>query len=41
MSAKEVIDRLGDATAAELAAIQLYEDGHRNRRTVLTGPSTS
>jgi len=35
MSAKEVIARLADATPAELAAVALYESGHRSRQTVL------
>ena len=36
MNAKAVIARLADATAAELAAVQLYESGHRGRQTILT-----
>jgi hypothetical protein len=35
MSAREVIARCSGASSAELAAVQLYESGHRNRRTVL------
>jgi hypothetical protein len=35
MNADDVIDRLAGATAAELAAIQLYESGYRGRVTVL------
>jgi len=35
MAARQVIDRLAAATTEELAAIQLYEGAHRNRRTVL------
>ncbi|MBV9425431.1 MAG: hypothetical protein JOZ98_21155 [Solirubrobacterales bacterium] len=35
LSAKEIIDRLSSATAAELAAIELYESGNRGRATVL------
>jgi hypothetical protein len=35
MSAKEVIARLTDAGREELAAVTLYESGHRARRTVL------
>jgi hypothetical protein len=36
MTAREVVDRLSDATPAELAAVQLYERAHRERETVLT-----
>jgi hypothetical protein len=36
MNAKAVIARMADATAAELAAVQLYESGHRRRQTILT-----
>jgi hypothetical protein len=36
MTAKQVIERLGDATPAELAAVRLYESGNRSRQTVLT-----
>ena len=36
MNAKDVIARMADATAAELAAVQLYESGHRSRQTILT-----
>ena len=35
MGAREVIARLGDASAAELAAVQLYESSNRSRQTVL------
>ena len=35
MSAKDVIDRAGTASAAELAAIRLYEAQNRARQTVL------
>jgi hypothetical protein len=35
MNAEDVIDRLTGASAAELAAIQLYESEHRGRVTVL------
>ena len=35
MAAREVIARLGDASAAELAAVELYERSHRSRQTVL------
>lgn len=35
LSAQDVIDRIGSADAAELAAIQLYESMHRKRETVL------
>jgi hypothetical protein len=35
MNARTVISRLSQATAAELAAVQLYERAHRDRRTVL------
>jgi len=34
MTAKQVIGRLADATAAELAAVQLYESINRDRQTV-------
>ncbi|HLJ03022.1 MAG TPA: hypothetical protein VKT31_06250 [Solirubrobacteraceae bacterium] len=34
MNARTVISRLSEATAAELAAVQLYERAHRDRRTV-------
>jgi hypothetical protein len=36
MNAKQVIGRLTGATPAELAAVQLYESGHRGRQTILT-----
>ena len=35
MTARDVIGRLGDATPAELAAVQLYEAAHRRRATVI------
>jgi hypothetical protein len=35
MAAREVIARLGDASPAELAAVELYERTHRSRQTVL------
>jgi hypothetical protein len=35
MRADDVIDRLAGATAAELAAIQLYESKKKSRTTVL------
>ncbi len=35
MGAREVIARLGDASAAELAAVELYERSNRSRQTVL------
>ncbi|HEY2260773.1 MAG TPA: hypothetical protein VGH45_13715, partial [Solirubrobacteraceae bacterium] len=35
MAADDVIDRISGASAAELAAVELYELSHRNRRTVL------
>jgi hypothetical protein len=34
MTAKQVIERLADATPAQLAAVQLYESIHRDRQTV-------
>lgn len=36
MNAKQVIERLPEATAAELAAVQLYESRHRSRQKILT-----
>ena len=36
MSAKEVIARLGNASAAELTAVGLYENGNQGRQTVLS-----
>jgi len=36
MNARDVLSRLGTASAAELAAIQLYERAHRARQTVLS-----
>jgi hypothetical protein len=35
MNAKDVIDRAGRASQAELAAVRLYESRHRSRQTVL------
>jgi hypothetical protein len=35
LNAKEVISRLASASAAELAAVQLYESGRRRRQTIL------
>jgi hypothetical protein len=35
MNAKEVIARLAGSSPAELAAVALYERGHRSRHTVL------
>lgn len=35
LSARDVVDRLTGATAAEIAAVQLYEMAHRSRQTVL------
>ncbi|MEO6857211.1 MAG: hypothetical protein ABI323_01285 [Solirubrobacteraceae bacterium] len=35
MKAADVIDRLGGADTAELAAVELYEISHRRRQTVL------
>ena len=35
MAARQVIARLGDASAAELAAVELYERSNRSRQTVL------
>jgi hypothetical protein len=35
MDARQVIDRMAGATTEELAAVQLYEGTHRNRRTIL------
>ena len=35
MSARDVIARAGRASAAELAAVRLYEARHRSRQTVL------
>jgi hypothetical protein len=35
LHADDVITRLGGATAAELAAVSLYERAHRNRQTAL------
>lgn len=36
MNAKDVIARVSDANAVELAAVQLYEAAHRSRETVMT-----
>jgi hypothetical protein len=36
MNAKDVLARVPDANAVELAAVQLYEAAHRNRETVIT-----
>lgn len=36
MNAREVIARARSASVAELAAVRLYESGHRSRQTVLT-----
>ena len=35
MTANEVIERLADASREELAAVLLYEGGHRRRQTVI------
>jgi hypothetical protein len=35
LGAREVIARLGDASSAELAAVELYERSNRSRQTVL------
>jgi hypothetical protein len=35
MNAKQVIARLNSATPAALAAVQLYENRHRRRQTIL------
>jgi len=35
LNAKQVISRLAGASAAELAAVQLYESSHRRRQTIL------
>jgi len=35
MNAREVIARLADTSAAQLAAVRLYETGNRGRQTVL------
>lgn len=35
LSAEDVIDRITGASTAELAAVQLYEQSHRRRKTVL------
>ena len=36
LNAKDVIARVSDVNAVELAAVQLYEAAHRNRETVIT-----
>jgi hypothetical protein len=36
MNAKDIVERIGHADLAELAAIQLYESNHHKRQTVLT-----
>jgi len=36
MTAKEVVARLSDASREELATVELYEQGHGGRRTVMT-----
>jgi hypothetical protein len=36
MNARQVIERLADASDAELAVIQLYESTHRGRRTLIS-----
>lgn len=36
MNARDVTARLNDASAAELAAVQLYESSNRGRRTILS-----
>jgi hypothetical protein len=36
MNAKQVIERLAEASPAELAAVQLYESRHRSRQKILT-----
>ena len=35
MNAKDIIARVSDADAAELAAVQLYEAAHRSREKVM------
>ncbi len=35
LTAREVLAQLQDADTAVLATVELYESGHRNRRTVL------
>lgn len=35
MNAKQIVARLSSATAAEMAAVQLYESSHRRRQTIL------
>ena len=41
LTAADVIARIGDATPAELAGIELYESAHRNRQTVLAAAQRS
>ena len=36
LTAQDVVDRLSDATPAELAAVLLYERAHRGRQTVVS-----
>jgi hypothetical protein len=36
MTARDITARLGDATGAELAAVQLYESTHKQRETVIS-----
>ena len=36
MTARDITARLGDASLAELAAVQLYESTHKQRETVLS-----
>lgn len=40
MKAADIVDRLTVADAATLAAVQLYEGAHRNRRTVIAAAKT-
>ena len=35
LNARDIVGRLGAASTAELAAVQLYEGAHRNRQTVI------
>jgi hypothetical protein len=35
LAAQDLIERLSVASAAELAAVELYESGNRRRKTVL------
>lgn len=41
MKATEIIARLGDASAEELAIVQLYEGSNRRRKTVLDAAARS